>query len=376
MLKKLKLNKFTAASFTYFILIIGFILIRLASYFQAFNFLGAYGGYVLDLVLQVGLMLLMPLFFYSFLIKQKPRETAKTFGFKKINTNAIAISIILGAIVFVLNIAVSAFFAYFLALLGYEKSTVVSAPETYTILTLITNLIFTAILPSICEEVMHRGMLVDGFSKLGYKKAIIYSAVLFGLTHLNIDQFFYATVIGVLLGFITISTGNIFPAIIIHFMNNAINVVINYAVNTSVAFKNAYNAFWNNLFGGGFLVSMFSIFVFITLLLLLMSYLLYRLFKETTINELETIAQEQAKKHMRAELMGDLIEPQSQPQTNGIPFLVSKQGKSFQIFVNSTTLRHPIKQTFFPTLRQKTFFIASWATAIFVTVATLIWGFL
>ncbi len=373
---KQKFNRFTAASFTYFLLIMGFILIRLASYFKLFQFMGAYGNYVLNIVLQIGLMFLMPLFLYSYLIKQRPKTTLKTFGIKKIKPKAILISVIIGIIVFILNIGISTFFSYVLLLLGYEKGTSGgSSGEIYTIFTLIINLIFTAVLPAICEEVTHRGMLVDGFSKLGYKKAIIFSALLFGLTHLNIEQFFYASIIGALLGFITMSTGNLWPAIIIHFMNNALNVFVDFFYKTSQAFRNAYSSFYQNLFGGSFFASVATLFFVILVLLLLLSYLVLKLFKETTVQELGELAQEEAKKHLRAELMNEpFVSVPKHPMD--IPFKVSREGKTFQVFVSSTTLRHPIKQTFFPKLYQKAFFISSLLTASFITIATFIWGIL
>lgn len=372
---KQKLNRFTASTFTYFILIIGFILIRLASYFKLFDFMGSYGNNILNIILQVGLMFLMPIFLYSFLIKEKPKETMKTFGFKKIKPKAILIAFALGIVVYILNILVSTFFSYILILLGYEKGAGGGSTETYTIATLILNLVFTAILPAICEEVTHRGMLVDGLSKLGYKKAILFSSLLFGLTHLNIDQFFYASIIGALLGFITMSTGNLWPAIIIHFMNNALNVFVDYFHKTSIAFKNVYNNIFETIFGSNFFSSVSLLFLIISILLLLLSYLVLKLFKETTVHELGELAQEESKKQLRAEFMNEpFVSLPKNPMD--IPVKVVREGKTFQVFVSSSTLRHPIKQSFFPKLWEKAFFISSLITAGFVTLATFIWGLL
>jgi membrane protease YdiL (CAAX protease family) len=80
----------------------------------------------------------------------------------------------------------------------------------------------------VCEEIAHRGMLFNGLSSLGTKNAIIYSSILFGLMHLNISQFFYAAIIGAILAVLTIASGSIIPAMIVHFLNNFINVVISY----------------------------------------------------------------------------------------------------------------------------------------------------
>ena len=41
-----------------------------------------------------------------------------------------------------------------------------------------------AVLPAICEELAFRGFILSGFRHLGHKwRAIVFSAVFFGLTH-------------------------------------------------------------------------------------------------------------------------------------------------------------------------------------------------
>lgn len=368
-------NKYFGSTLTYFIIIVSFILIRLASFYNLLSFMGDYATYVFNIVLQVGLMFMLPIFLYSYFIKQKPVETLKTYGFKKTKLSAIGIAIIIGLIVFILNIGVSSFFSLILSILGYEKLSGSAPVENYTIIMLISNLFFVAVLPAICEEVTHRGMLIDGFSKLGYKKTILFSALLFGLTHLNIEQFFYASAIGALLGFITMTTGNILPAIIIHFINNAVSVVINYAIATNPAFSNAYNGFFLGMTQENFVLVISALFFVISFLLLILGYLMYALFKETTVHELNQLAEAETKKQLRAELM-DERPKQVKPNFTDIPFRIVRGNRSFNVYVSSKTLRHPIKQIYFPSLYQKTFFIASFITGVLLTISTFIWGVL
>lgn len=374
MLKLKQKSKFFSANLTYFILIIGFIVIRLLSSLNALNFLGDYGTYILNLVLQVGLMFLLPLFLYSILTHEKPRKTMQNFGLRKIKFSAIIIAVVIGVIVYVLNIGVSSFFSFLLSLFGYEKASS-STVTSYSVGMLIVNLIFTGVLPAFCEEFTHRGMLVDGYSKLGYKKAILFSALLFGLTHLNVEQFFYATIIGILLAFITMITGNIIPAMIIHFMNNAINVFIGFAVVNFKTFANFYNSIFNAISQNNFIVVISALFFIISILLIILAWLVYMLFKKTTISELNTLAEQETKKQLRAELMDEY--PQTvKPDLHSIPFQILKGNKAINIYISSQILCHPAKQVYFPSLREKTFFIASIVTAIFVTISTFIWGIL
>lgn len=70
------------------------------------------------------------------------------------------------------------------------------------------------IIGPICEEFIFRKLMIDRLSRYGNVTAIIVSAVAFGLFHGNLYQFFYATLIGLLLGYLYVKTGNwIYPAV-------------------------------------------------------------------------------------------------------------------------------------------------------------------
>jgi membrane protease YdiL (CAAX protease family) len=366
-------TKFYSANLVYFIIMVGFVIIRLCSAYDLLGFLGNAQTYVLNAILQIGLMLLLPIFLYSRKIKQSPKQTLQSFGMRKITLTAIAISVAIGVVVFVLNIGVSSFFAFLLSIFGYEKMPTTGTAEPQTIGFLLLSLLFTAVLPAICEEITHRGMLIDAYSKLGYKKAILYSALLFGLTHLNIEQFFYATVVGFLLAFITMATGNIIPAIIIHFMNNAINVFISYGVATSQKFNQIYNSIFDSMTTGNPILVLSTMFFVISLLLFVLGLLIYLLFKKTTVAELTALAEQETKKQLRAELMGEEAE---EILPDSVPFQILRGNKTFQVYISTQTLRHPLKQEYFPPLWEKAFLIASFVLSIFVTVATFIWGIL
>lgn len=48
---------------------------------------------------------------------------------------------------------------------------------------------------------------------------------MFGLLHGNLIQFVFATLVGLILGFVTVKTDSIVPAVIIHGFNNGMSVV-------------------------------------------------------------------------------------------------------------------------------------------------------
>lgn len=80
-----------------------------------------------------------------------------------------------------------------------------------------------ALTPAICEEIMFRGLILRVLEhRFGTKKAIVFSGFLFGLYHLRINQLLVLSIIGMLLAWITIRSGSLYPAMIIHAINNGL----------------------------------------------------------------------------------------------------------------------------------------------------------
>ncbi|NDV46312.1 CPBP family intramembrane metalloprotease [Paludibacter sp. 221] len=87
----------------------------------------------------------------------------------------------------------------------------------------------------VLEELIFRGIILDGLlKKYSPTKAIIVSALLFGIVHLNPWQFVGATILGLFIGWVYYRTRNLSLAILIHFVNNLIPAII---MNVSDAYK-------------------------------------------------------------------------------------------------------------------------------------------
>ncbi|MBM6828584.1 CPBP family intramembrane metalloprotease [Anaerotignum lactatifermentans] len=84
-------------------------------------------------------------------------------------------------------------------------------------------LFLTAIQPAVFEELLFRGVGYRAYGCLGEKKAILASAFLFALLHMNLQQAAYAFVLGVLFAFLVGRTGSILASVIPHFFINASN---------------------------------------------------------------------------------------------------------------------------------------------------------
>jgi sodium transport system permease protein len=86
-------------------------------------------------------------------------------------------------------------------------------------------LFLMALVPSICEELAFRGFIFGGLVRgRGRLRAVVITALMFGISHGVLQQSIAATVMGLLLGWIALRTGSVLPGILVHFTNNALSV--------------------------------------------------------------------------------------------------------------------------------------------------------
>lgn len=90
------------------------------------------------------------------------------------------------------------------------------------------NILFIALIPAVCEEYLFRGLLFHGYKRRNPFRAMLMSSLLFGLIHMNVNQFVYAFVMGCILCMLVYATGTVLASMIAHFIFNGINVVISY----------------------------------------------------------------------------------------------------------------------------------------------------
>jgi len=127
-------------------------------------------------------------------------------------------------ILFVFGILNSAFFS-FVEKFGLVVP-VISVEFPQTPLRLVLYFISAVILPPFVEELIYRGFVMHLLLPYGKTFAILGSAVLFGLMHLSLSTFLYATVAGVLLGYFVVKSGSVWIGIFIHLSNNLLSFLI------------------------------------------------------------------------------------------------------------------------------------------------------
>lgn len=213
----------------FFVVLVAFVGLRICGHYGLFSFLGKNGSYYLGLFTQIGLIFLLPILLLKVLTKSRMKDVFRFCCYRKVTKKVLIASVCLGIVVFFLNVYVSNFFNSIISFFGYKHSASSGGPTTW--LSFGLSVLCSAILPAICEETLTRGIVLNGNSMGGMKKSIVISGFLFGLLHLNIEQFFYATLIGLFLGFLCWGCGSIIPGMIVHFMNNFLSIFFSFAAN-------------------------------------------------------------------------------------------------------------------------------------------------
>ncbi|MBE6155315.1 MAG: CPBP family intramembrane metalloprotease [Firmicutes bacterium] len=94
---------------------------------------------------------------------------------------------------------------------------------------LLMSVLVVAVLPAISEEILFRGVIFNSFQKkFGSVIAIICSALIFGIYHLNWLQSIFAFILGLMLAYTYIKTKSLVVPMILHFLNNLLAVLSSY----------------------------------------------------------------------------------------------------------------------------------------------------
>nr|WP_315103816.1 type II CAAX endopeptidase family protein [uncultured Catonella sp.] len=91
---------------------------------------------------------------------------------------------------------------------------------------MLSTAIFVVILGPIMEEIIFRKILIDRTVKFGERNAMFLSALMFGLFHMNLFQFFYAFGIGIIFAYMYIRSRRIEYSIIFHIIINFLGSIV------------------------------------------------------------------------------------------------------------------------------------------------------
>ncbi len=152
-------------------------------------------------------------------------EVGEIFRFKKIKPGTAALVVLFTLLMEPLVTAVNAFSLLF------SENAAADIADMYLNENSIYVLLVIGILGPLAEELTFRGVIYAGLRKSGRLfPAILLQAFLFGLMHLNLNQFCYSFILGILFGILDEVTLSLWPGIIGHVMINSGSVISAFAM--------------------------------------------------------------------------------------------------------------------------------------------------
>lgn len=224
------MTKRASVGWIYFVVVLCTLLLRIASASDIYSALNIEDSDAFfTCVVQIAIFAFLSVFLYSLGAKSR-NESAKDvlsdFGFKKMSAKNWILIVPMCVCAIAVSMGISYVWQFALRSIGFTH---ISSSTDYTGLdVLFKELFLVAVLPGVCEEVAHRGLIRAGYGECKWKYVLI-SATLFSLMHQNIVQTGYTFFFGATLALITYYTGSIWGGILIHFANNAYSVISSYA---------------------------------------------------------------------------------------------------------------------------------------------------
>lgn len=162
-------------------------------------------------------ILMFPAILYLLICNINP---FKTMAFKLLKPMDILLAVVFGILLLPLVMFINA-----ISLLFVDNAVTESAAElAYTYSTFI-GLLLVSVMPAVCEEFLFRGIIFHGLRKNSFLTAVIMSGIAFGIFHLNFNQFFYATALGIVFAFLVEATSSLFSSIIVHMTINSYSIL-------------------------------------------------------------------------------------------------------------------------------------------------------
>ena len=182
--------------------------------------------YFMDIFISV-FAVVVPAFFYIKLSRNSLNDIISTKYVKQKSMIPILFLGMGGAMI--ANVATSVIADNF-SLFGIENTSSGLTIGDSSVLSIVLNIISTAIVPAFAEEFAFRGIVMGSLRKFGDTTAVIGSAILFGAMHQNISQIPFAFILGLIFAYVDCKFNSILPSIAIHFLNNLYAGFVSYIV--------------------------------------------------------------------------------------------------------------------------------------------------
>jgi len=166
-------------------------------------------------------LLLIPAIVGILYKRNKDESLADRLAFHKMKPKAIFATLLCGIVIIPIGTLANA------VSLLFTENTVTESSSLYLDQSVMTALLFVAVVGPFVEEFVFRSVIYKGYRKAGGRiGAVVLSALLFGLMHMNLNQLVYAFVVGILLALVVEAADSVWASVICHFVFNAENVVV------------------------------------------------------------------------------------------------------------------------------------------------------
>lgn len=215
------------------IFIIGYVILSLLYGFIT-ELIGVEIPYWLNCIISEGLILLTPIIY----ILVNHINVMKALPIRKLRPVDGLLSLLFGYLLIPTVLMVNGITMMF-ARNHLEEVTPVLTQYPYLV-----QIILMAVLPPLVEEFIFRGLFYHSYRRNGVVGAALVSGLIFGAAHMNINQFCYAFLIGVVFALLVEATGSIWASVITHFAINTFSITVTKIItmtNANAITENAQN---------------------------------------------------------------------------------------------------------------------------------------
>jgi len=171
------------------------------------------------------LLLLLIAVGYTLLLKA---DFKKVFPIKRIQTSELFGTFVLWLCTFIMVLVLTLIIAYFFPKEIFGVSS--GLTDVISSVPFGMSLLISVIMPAVCEEALHRGVILHSMLPINRKWMIVVCmGIIFGIFHMDPWRFVPTAILGGTLSYVMLETGNIIYPMLLHGINNFVPLIISFA---------------------------------------------------------------------------------------------------------------------------------------------------
>lgn len=178
---------------------------------------------VLNLLLSQGIVLIPAILFLCF---SKEKWNA-VLGFRKMKVSSVLMTVLFTYLMMPMTTVINAISMLFV------DNTVMQMSNSVLQMPAMVMVPVMGIIGPLSEEIVFRGVVFSGYKRSGNAfRSILFSALLFGLMHMNFNQAAYAIFLGIVMAVLVETTGSLWSSVVFHMTVNIQNVMLMFLTDT------------------------------------------------------------------------------------------------------------------------------------------------